>query len=188
MKFQEINETQEKLFIAQVYDMQYKTTYYVRTLDYNSVFSLTPVISEALPVTKEQWESCYLREMLLKKTYRKELSWGSEDKQKYRLKLTKYIPDVKDLIPVYVQVTDSHFGLTDVKKYFKKSGIAVLITEKGRYSLQYSRDFKYYSILYIREQDLETAEALVKSLKNQIDIGFAEPDRRVSASDKLTYR
>ena len=188
MKFKNLNED-EKLFIVKVTNLENKSTYYVRTLNSSSEFiSLTSDASEALPVTKEQWECCYLREVLSKKTYRKSLSWGSEDKQKYRCTLTKYIPNVKDLIPVFVQVTNKNFGLTDVKNYFKKADVKILMTEKGRYTDRYSDKFISYDILYINEMDLETVEDLVKTLKSQIDIGFAEPDRNTSACDKLTYK
>lgn len=189
MKFKDLNEAnEEKLFVVKVTDLEYKGIEYVRTLNCSSAFPLTPLLKEALPVTKDEWERCALREKLAEKTFWKRLSWGSDEKPKYRCTLVKYIPNAEDLIPVYVQVTDKNFGLTDVKSYFKKAGIKVLVTEKGRYSLQYSRDFAYYSILYINESDLEKTEELVQNLKNHIDIGFAMPDRRVSASDKLTYK
>lgn len=186
MKFKDLNEAnEEKLFIVQVTDLEYKGTEYVESLYPRR---LSPVIKDAIPVTKDEWETCFMREYLQGQTFRKRLSWGSEEKPKYRTKLIKYIPDVKDLIPFYVQVTDKNFGLTDVKKYFTKDGVKILLTEKRRYSEQYSRDFQYYSVLYIRKEDLEKAEILISSLKNHIDIGFAEPDRHTSASDKLTYK
>ena len=189
MKFKDLNEAnEEKLFVVKVTDLEYKGIEYVRTLNCNAASPLTPLLKEALPVTKDEWEHCALREKLAEKTFWKRLSWGSDKKPKYRCTLVKYIPNAEDLIPVYVQVTDKDFGLTDVKNYFKKAGIKILVTEKGRYSLQYSRDFEYYSILYINESDLEKVEGLVKSLNDHIDIGFAVPDRRVSARDKLTYR
>lgn len=188
MKFKNLNEAEEKLFVVKVTDLETKRIEYVKTLNRNLVFPLTVRLEEALPVTKDEWERCALREILAEKTFWKRLSWGSEEKPKYRCTLIKYIPDAEDLIPVYVQVTDKNFGLTDVKNYFKKAGIKILVTEKGRYSLQYSRDFEYYSILYINESDLEKVEELIKSLNNHIDIGFAEPDRRTSASDRLTYK
>lgn len=184
MRLKDITEAEEKLFIVQVTDLEFKGTEYVVSL---SPRRLSPNIGDAVPVTKDEWETCVFREILQEETFRKRFSWGSEEKPKYRSKLIKYIPDAKDLIPVYVQVTNKNFGLTDVKKFFTKDGIKILLTEKGRYSVQYSKDFQYYNILYIRKEDLERAEILISSLKNQIDIGFAEPDRRTSASDRLTY-
>lgn len=191
MKFKNLNEaeTSEKLFIVQVTDLEYKETEYLASLNPNRhVFSnLSPLIGEALPITKEEWESCVMKEYIEEKTYMKKGSWGYDEKKKYRAKLVKYIPNAKDLIPVYVQVLNKQFGLTDVKKYFKGSGIKIIVTESDKYYPQYGDAVKF-SILKIREEDLEKTEQLVKNLKNHIDIGFACPDRRTSASDKLTYR
>ena len=181
-------EKTEKLFIVKVTDLEYKDVEYVKILNCNVAFPLTPLAQEAIPVTKEQWENCALREKLQEKTFWKKLSWGSEKKPKYRLTLVKYIPDVKDLIPVYVQKNNPHFSLSDVKNYLKKAGVKVLLTEKGRYSDRYSSEFHYFDILYFRESDLETVEDLVRTLKTQIDIGFACPNRNVSACDKLRYK
>lgn len=191
MKFKNLNEaeTSEKLFIVQVTDLEYKSTEYLASLNPNChVFSnLSSIIDNALPITKEEWESCVMKEYIEEKTYMKKGSWGYDEKKKYRTKLVKYIPNAKDLISVYVQVVDKHFGLTDVKKYFKGSGIKIIVTESDKYYPQYGDAVKF-SILKIREEDLEKTEQLVKNLKNHIDIGFACPDRRTSASDKLTYR
>lgn len=188
MKFKNLNEadTSEKLFIVQVTDLEYKETEYLTSLNPNRYISsnLSPLIGEALPVTKEEWESCVMKEYIEEKTYTKDRYF---EKKKYRIKLLKYIPNAKDLIPVYVQVVNKQFGLTDVKKYFKGSGIKIIVSETDKYYPQYGDAVKF-SILKIREEDLEKAEQLVKSLKNHIDIGFACPDRRTSASDKLTYR
>lgn len=188
MKFKNLNEaeTSEKLFIVQVTDLEYKGTYYVSSLNPNRYISsiLSPLIEDGLPVTKEEWESCVMKELIEEKTYTKDKYF---EKKKYRTKLVKYIPNAKDLISVYVQVLNKEFGLTDVKKYFKGSGIKIIVTESDKYYPQYGNAVKF-SVLKIREEDLEKAEQLVKNLKNHIDIGFACPDRRTSASDKLTYR
>lgn len=179
-------ETSEKLFIVQVTDLEYKKTEYLTSLNptRNISLILSPLMEDGIPVTKEEWESCVMKEYIEEKTYTKERYF---EKKKYRTKLVKYIPNAKDLISVYVQVVDKHFGLTDVKKYFKGSGIKIIVTESDKYYPQYG-DAEKFSILKIREEDLEKAEKLVKNLKNHIDIGFACPDRRTSASDKLTYR
>ena len=61
MRFKNITEAEEKLFIVQVTDLEFKGTEYVESL---SPRRLSPNVGDAIPVTKDEWETCVFRNCL----------------------------------------------------------------------------------------------------------------------------
>lgn len=127
-----------------------------------------------------------MRERIETETY-KTYKVVVQSKKKWKAKLIPYVPNINELIPINVVQNNKQFKYSDVKSYFKKAGIKILFEEKRSYKTLYGSRVTY-NTTYIDNQDLEKAEDLIdKQLKNQIDIGFAWPDKHTSASDKLKY-
>lgn len=93
-----------------------------------------------------------------------------------------------DVFSLYYQ-KQGHPGeltLSQVKRDLKNLGVNIITTRTDSYYLQYSKRAFEYVEFVISNEYADTVIQYVNSAKSQCDIGFQEPDRRHSASDKLT--